>query len=149
VLTPHDGGWRLNGPGVSNPPLSPGDWHDPNPVPFLAVDSGAEFQFALGVTRNAVAGDLAAGYELLEAALEWIGAGAKTATGFGRFESSGKRAGALAEWRGGLKDGDFADFFGTRVRLREVDHAGGKAGLINAETGESLKRRDIAKLKPA
>jgi CRISPR-associated protein Cmr6 len=88
VLTPHDGGWRLNGPGVSNPPLSPGDWHDPNPVPFLAVDSGAEFQFALGVTRSAGADDLAAGYGLLEAALEWIGAGAKTATGFGRFRDA-------------------------------------------------------------
>jgi CRISPR-associated protein Cmr6 len=148
VLTPHDGGWRLSGPGDSDPPLSPGDWHDPNPVPFLAVEIGAKFQFVLGLTRHGEAKDLELGYRLWEEALEWIGAGAKTATGFGRFESSAKGADLLVQWQSALKDGDFADFFGKRVRLREVDHAGDKAGLVDAASGESLKRRDISKLKP-
>ena len=109
VVTPHDGGWRLKGPVVNEKTgivLSPGDWHDPVPSPFLAVDIGAQFQFALGLTRRGKAGDLELGYELLTGALEWVGAGAKTATGFGRFEDKSKvfarnRKVAVAENAGG------------------------------------------------
>jgi CRISPR-associated protein Cmr6 len=88
ILTPHDGGWRQSGPVIKDrkPPLSPGDWHDPVPIPFLAVDKGQSFQFALGATRKAAPDDVARGYELLAQALESIGAGAKTASGFGLFE---------------------------------------------------------------
>ena len=79
VITPHDGGWRIKD-GVT-----PADWLSPNPIPFLAVAPGAEFQFALAPRPAADAGDLATAYAYLEQALEWIGAGAKTAVGFGRF----------------------------------------------------------------
>ncbi len=93
VMTPHDGGWRASGFGpldAGKPTesfLSPGDWHNPVPIPFLAVETGQAFLFALGVARNGTAADLTEGYALLEAALAWIGAGAKTASGFGRFET--------------------------------------------------------------
>jgi CRISPR-associated protein Cmr6 len=89
ILTPHDGGWRLKGPLLDEKTgiiLSPGDWHDPVPVPFLAVDKGQTFQFALGATRKAKEGDVEKGYALLTQALEFIGIGAKTASGFGLFE---------------------------------------------------------------
>lgn len=82
VLTPHDGKWRLLG---ATRGLSPGDWHDPVPVPYLVVEAGAEFLFALGLTRNGTPEDLVAAYRLLEQALRWIGAGAKTSNGYGRF----------------------------------------------------------------
>jgi CRISPR-associated protein Cmr6 len=96
ILTPHDGGWRLNGPVpmkdaggrnlVPETQVSPGDWHNPVPIPFLAVETDNEFQFALGLTRHGTPDDLQEGYILLEAALQWMGIGAKTASGFGRFE---------------------------------------------------------------
>lgn len=63
----------------------PGDWENPNPVYFLAVPSGTTFQFALSPRR-------AGGKELLQRAKEWLvgalchlGAGAKTAAGYGSF----------------------------------------------------------------
>ncbi|MBB4302850.1 CRISPR-associated protein Cmr6 [Rhodobium orientis] len=91
VLTPHDGGWRAKGAepmidkGAPEVILSPGDWHNPIPIPFLVVEEGQTFLFALGRSRGGTLADLKEGYALLEAALEWIGAGAKTAVGFGQF----------------------------------------------------------------
>lgn len=89
VMTPHDGGWRAKGPvqmdGAPGVLLSPGDWHAPVPIPFLAVDEGQTFLFSLGLARGGTQQDLDDGYRLLEEALAWIGAGAKTASGFGRF----------------------------------------------------------------
>ncbi len=65
----------------------PGDWENPVPVYFLAVPEGQTFQFALGKWRDDVPDDL------LELALEWLigaleyqGAGAKTAAGYGAFQ---------------------------------------------------------------
>ena len=83
VLTPHDGGWRIATNASSKD--APADWISPVPIPFLAVDTGTHFQFAFGVRANAEASDLDLAYDYLSGALEWIGAGAKTAIGFGRF----------------------------------------------------------------
>ncbi len=81
VLTPHDGGWRQG-----NAP-APSDWHSPTPIPFLVVAPGARFCFAAAPRPGAKSGredaELFMGW--LKEALDWIGAGAKTAVGFGRF----------------------------------------------------------------
>ena len=66
----------------------PADWHSPNPIPFLTVAGGQTFVFALAPRRPENEGDradvaLAAGW--LEEALLNAGAGAKTASGYGRF----------------------------------------------------------------
>jgi CRISPR-associated protein Cmr6 len=68
----------------------PGDWEDPSPVTFLAVSEGQTFDFALS-TRST-----AANSELLGLATQWlrgaltvIGAGAKTAAGYGAFKLEG------------------------------------------------------------
>ena len=94
ILTRHDGGWRLKGTkGENGSMLSPGDWHDPLPVPYLAVEEGATFRFAIGATRiarkssDSDISDVALGYQLLTDALDWIGVGAKTAVGLGRFKA--------------------------------------------------------------
>ncbi len=84
IMTPHDGGWRISSAPEENPPA---DWISPNPIPFLAVKEGAEFQFALAPRKGAKDEDIEKAYNYLEGALEWIGAGAKTAVGFGRFQS--------------------------------------------------------------
>ncbi len=64
----------------------PGDWEEPNPVPFLALSPGVGFEFAVS-RRTSDCPD-----ELLHRAVQWVnggllhlGFGAKTAQGYGRF----------------------------------------------------------------
>ena len=86
IMTPHYGDWYAHGadrPG--RPDTTPADWHDPNPIPFLVVDKGEPFQFA--VARRAESEiDLETVTNLLANALQQLGAGAKTATGYGRMK---------------------------------------------------------------
>ena len=64
----------------------PADYLSPNPIFFLTVASGISFKFALAVRRGkGTNNDLMNGFELLEEALENIGAGSKTAVGYGHF----------------------------------------------------------------
>ncbi len=72
----------------------PGDWENPSPVTFLAVDAGQTFGFAL--TKR----DRTVSHELLELATQWLtgaltvlGAGAKTAAGYGAFRIDDSSAG--------------------------------------------------------
>ena len=65
----------------------PGDWHNPNPITFLAVPKDKEFAFAVAWRRGA------SHPELLEQASAWLknglrdlGAGAKTSAGYGYFK---------------------------------------------------------------
>jgi CRISPR-associated protein Cmr6 len=64
----------------------PGDWEEPSMVSFLAVPAGVTFEFALAKRRTDVPD------RLLNLAREWLiggltrlGAGAKTAAGYGHF----------------------------------------------------------------
>ena len=43
VMTPHDGSWRQ----ADTNQIAPSDWHNPNPIPFLAIAPGAKFQFCI------------------------------------------------------------------------------------------------------
>ena len=87
VLTPHDGGWR------QNRDKAPSDWHSPVPIPFLAVAPGARFLFSAAPRPGSSTGaaDAETFMAWLAEALEWLGAGAKTSVGFGRFESEKNR----------------------------------------------------------
>jgi len=67
----------------------PGDWEDPKPINFLAVDAGSEFEFALAPRRPEHADLAREAAEWLKAALADWGAGAKTAAGYGRIVSEG------------------------------------------------------------
>ncbi len=78
VMTPHYGPYYSQGE-------APGDWHNPTPIPFLAVAHDQPFQFAIMPASNSQEGDLKTVAGWLEAALAVIGAGAKTAVGYGRF----------------------------------------------------------------
>ncbi|MBP2310736.1 type III-B CRISPR module RAMP protein Cmr6 [Azospirillum soli] len=84
VVTPHTGRWNLADPAVPSSLEPPADWHSPKPIPFLALEAGAVFQFAVLPRRLLAPLDDAARW--VSEALEWLGAGAKTATGFGRFQ---------------------------------------------------------------
>lgn len=82
IITPHAGDWRITKTPEKSPPA---DWVSPNPIPFLAIREGARFQFALSARQNTKDGDLDLAFDYLKEALDWIGAGAKTGIGFGRF----------------------------------------------------------------
>lgn len=97
VMTPHMGGWYASGDQIRRPAdlatRAPADWHSPVPVPFLVVRQGT-FQFAVAprlvgdAAADALARqDCAAAMEQLNEALQWMGAGAKTAAGYGRMLS--------------------------------------------------------------
>ena len=67
---------------------APGDWENPVPVYFLAVAPGTAFSFALAPRRP----DASEGKKYLQLARDWLvgalchlGAGAKTAAGYGGF----------------------------------------------------------------
>ena len=95
IMTPHYANWTEKKP--------PGDWMSPSPIPFLAVAKQTSFLFGvfalpnpntrsnlnarsnLNVEANVAAHDLELVLSWLEAGLKWAGAGAKTATGYGRF----------------------------------------------------------------
>lgn len=68
----------------------PGDWEGPIPVYFLAVSPGEQFEFALSKRRGDVSQPLLNLAESwLTGALTQLGAGAKTAAGYGAFKVAG------------------------------------------------------------
>jgi len=95
VMTPHMNEWYEKGGKIEDYRKEhdrvPADWHDSGPpVPFLAVRN-AKFLFGIaprpGVAarRPALADELQTLMTALENALNWLGAGAKTAAGYGRM----------------------------------------------------------------
>lgn len=89
VMTPHMGKWYAKGGDISNVFTEhdrvPADWHDPVPVPFLVADKPS-FQFCIAPRNTGAAHELTQVFEALEEALGILGAGAKTAAGYGRLE---------------------------------------------------------------
>lgn len=84
IMTPHYAEWYSQG-GTGKPEQAPADWHEPNPIPFLAVKD-LHLVFAIAQRQTgAPAIDLNTVLEQLNQALEWLGAGAKTAAGYGYF----------------------------------------------------------------
>lgn len=83
VCTPHYGPYYA-GEGQ----VSPGDWLDPVPVTFLTIAAGTKFRIRVTEAHSGVDKDLVeAAKRLLLGGLYWLGAGAKTAAGYGAFEA--------------------------------------------------------------
>ncbi len=85
IMTPHMGKWYLDGGKIENIDTDsdkiPADWHDPNPIPFLAVQE-AKFLFTIA-RRQGSSVDIAEVFACLDQALEYLGVGAKTQVGYG------------------------------------------------------------------
>lgn len=86
VLTPHMGKWYEKGEkDPLKPEVMPGDWHSPVPVLWLAA-SDLKLQFTVlpraGMEQAVCLSEV---WEALEYGLSTLGAGAKTALGFGHF----------------------------------------------------------------
>jgi len=62
---------------------TPGDWHNPTPIFFLAVEKGTKFRFALASKSENL---VKKSKELLKEAVKKIGIGAKTSAGYGYFK---------------------------------------------------------------
>lgn len=121
ILTPHMGKWYERGDELTAhnyASTAPGDWHSPVPSSFLVADRGAAFVFGIAPRCTGDAGHDARAraavpqaLQALQQALEWIGAGAKTAGGYGRMIDKAARDAqqlqqALAE--SGLASGEEA-----------------------------------------
>ncbi len=83
----------------------PADYYSPRPIFFIAVAPKQEFEFAIGHRRpNAAnaASEVKEGINLLKDALELLGAGGKTAAGYGQFSFNGESAENLPQftWEG-------------------------------------------------
>ena len=87
IMTPHYGPWYSDR-------KPPGDWYDPVPIPFLTVAANQEFIFLITPRKDTeeAAKDAETVRKWLVEALEWIGAGAKTAVGYGRMSASKTKA---------------------------------------------------------
>jgi len=79
VMTPHYSEY------YSQNSIPPGDWQQPVPIPFLTVDENQAFVFAIAPRRKEDSKYLDQVYEKLIQVLSYLGAGAKTAVGYGRF----------------------------------------------------------------
>jgi len=86
IMTPHMGKWYSEGDkgNINNSAAIPADWHEPVPVPFLAVKK-TRLVFSIAPRQPAMAEELNTVFAVLKEALEWLGAGAKTAAGYGYF----------------------------------------------------------------
>lgn len=85
IMTPHMGKWYEQGGETATPESMPGDWHNPVPVPFL-VATESRFLFAIAPRSPQVPEALVReAMEHLIQALAWLGAGAKTAAGYGHM----------------------------------------------------------------
>jgi len=88
TMTPHLGRWYEQGGGAQAdmPSTVPADWHDPVPVPFIAVSEVVMlFSFAPRVPRDDTVALLEFVEGVLSEALKRLGAGAKTGAGYGLF----------------------------------------------------------------
>jgi CRISPR-associated protein Cmr6 len=100
VMTPHSGDWQQEG---AKGKTAPADWHDPIPVAFL-VARNLTLLFSVALANHATLDEsvLDAVKQQLEEALGFLGAGAKTATGYGTMSvdaSSTKKAEAMRDER--------------------------------------------------
>ncbi len=98
VMTPHMGDWYLKGGSISDPAREPekvpADWHDPVPVPFLVVRQ-ATFLFSVAPRGAEFADRVDPAVAALESALRDLGAGAKTAGGYGHMRKDDEALGRL------------------------------------------------------
>jgi CRISPR-associated protein Cmr6 len=149
VMTPHYGPWYQDG-------KTPGDWHSPKPIPFLTVAPGQTFVFAVLPRNPSSAEDReqcekAAGF--LARALETLGAGAKTAVGYGQFvarnegktEAASGAATAASAPQGQRQDnwsGRAAFAYGEPARIIEDR---GETLLVRFEDGgeDEVERREV------
>lgn len=107
VMTPHMGDWYAKGNKIADireeSSKIPADWHDPVPVKYLVVKN-ANFLFAIAPRNDNYAAEIRGVMNTLADALCWLGAGAKTAVGYGQMAKNDEEINRL------------------RTQLQEIQH---------------------------
>lgn len=143
VMTPHMGKWYEKGgktPQATD--TQPGDWHSPVPMGYL-VARNLRLQFAIAPRAGAIApeqvqAELANVWNALDKALDWLGAGGKTAIGFGRMESEQQKQ-AQREEAAERIDGARLKYNRTNGALTAESKDGKKATALKAKAEELLQ----------
>ena len=86
ILNYHHREYYVSGGQSGEAVSAPGDWENPVPVYFLAVAPDTVFRFCVAkLTEQTSADDVCLAAEWLQKGLQVLGAGAKTAAGYGYF----------------------------------------------------------------
>jgi CRISPR-associated protein Cmr6 len=151
-MTPHMGDWYEKGGVIEAKNYAkalPADWHDPVPVGFLAVK---EISLLFGVAvrsglpdreKEQAESELETVFGYLKNALEWLGAGAKTAAGYGRFVEDGDFAKKLAREKAALEE---AKQKAEQERQRQIELS--KLGPLDRKIKETIDNRLDLNMKP-
>jgi CRISPR type III-B/RAMP module RAMP protein Cmr6 len=98
VMTPHYGDYYMEKKDDKGNLIPPADYLEPNPITFLTIDKGSQFQFGVQAREHTLstgnlAGHAATGNPLVTVAEEWLkkaisdnGVGGKTLIGYGEME---------------------------------------------------------------
>lgn len=145
VMTPHYDPYYKNsdkGNGTKREP--PADWFNPIPIPFLTVAPGQVFLFAIAPRRPGIEEDRQdcnRVLEWLEKALAFIGAGAKTAAGYGRFSRRQETEARWQEkWEQHLAKANRASMSPIRLAMEEDGYSCEPERFIQALTTRWLPR---------
>ncbi len=94
IMTPHYGDWYLKG---ADGTIAPDDAEKPNPISFLVLDKNTQFAISIASRKKGEEAkkDIESAFQELTQAFELLGAGAKTATGYGRFIEDKEKSKAL------------------------------------------------------
>ena len=132
VTTPHYAGWDKDNP--------PGDWRSPTPIPFLVTAAKTSFLFGFVPRCDVSARELNSVSDWLRSGLAWAGGGAKTAVGYGRFETANGRTEDL---RKRMRDRDRARDERIRAEREAAERAARLAALspVEREIEELLVKR--------
>ncbi|SFV88896.1 CRISPR-associated RAMP Cmr6 [hydrothermal vent metagenome] len=103
IMTPHMGKWYSDGSKIQQredyAETLPADWHSPTPIHFLVVKE-IRLHFCIAARTQAYQNKLPEVMEALSQSLKYLGAGAKTAVGYGRmtFEEPPLERSAIDDW---------------------------------------------------
>ncbi|MFM2319176.1 MAG: hypothetical protein RLZZ215_1797 [Pseudomonadota bacterium] len=131
IMTPHMGDWYAKGDQISdvtrNADRLPADWHNPVPIPFLVVKEGS-FLFCVAPrqllnvnAKKQAEEELPDVMRALGNALEYMGAGAKTATGYGRMTNDETANNAIEKEQKEAAKAEMSIEERFRVEFQEVD----------------------------
>lgn len=131
VMTPHYGKWYEQGNKIQDanghPDKVPADWHDPVPVPFLVVKAGS-FLFSIAPRTREASEEIDEVMRDLQDALTYLGAGAKTAVGYGAMSRDDASEAAL-------------------LRSQEDQKRQAKAAAESAQK-EAKRQEELSKMDP-
>ena len=145
IMTPHMGKWYEQGGESFAEDSIPGDWHNPVPVSFL-VTSDARFLFSIAPRTPTAAHWVKDAFEHLSQALAWLGAGAKTASGYGHMtldkeDTLKRQKSAQAKLEQAIEESRLAIMTPGQRALAAIEHYLARDQVANrCEPGGNCKR---------